>query len=483
MKMKKRLINFMLVFFSILSFNVLAQSRGLIFDDAAYDKVLLKASLTRSLYDTVPARASLKKYSPTPKNQGKYGTCVGWATAYSARTIAMAQYNGWTNKSTITNNAFSPGFIYRLIKADYYCKSGSSIYHALEVMKRLGVPKYSQFNQSCPNNIPNQIYSKASVYKIQDFVRLFNTNDGQSQKINRVRKSLSEGKPVVIGMNTPNSFDRVRRKLWEPKANENPWIAYGGHAMTVIAYDNNKYGGAFELQNSWGTWWGNRGYIWIKYQDFANYTKYAFELIDKPKPKPSYKPDLSGKMRFLLENGDEMQANLSNGTYLMKGSYSSGTRFRLYISNNEPAYVYAFGSDMTGKIYPIFPHQPGISPALTYKRNEVPIPDENHYIVMDNTIGRDFFCVLYGKEPLDIDLILRQVEQANLNEKGLIVLPAISKPEEQTKSSLLQKVRKVLVNNAVASSHIRYSNRGIGFAAMSHGKTVVPLCVEIMHTR
>jgi len=479
--MKKLFINFMLVFFSISSLNALAQSRGLVFDDAAYDKVLLKASLTRSLYDTVPSRASLKKYSPTPKSQGKYGTCVGWATAYSARTIAMAQYNGWTNKSTITNNAFSPSFIYRLIKADYYCKSGSSIYEALKVMKRLGVPKYSQFNQSCPNRVPNQVYTKASPYKIQDFVRLFNRGDGNTQKINRVRKSLSEGKPVIIGMNTPKSFDKVRGNFWQPKANESPRISYGGHAMTVIAYDNQKYGGAFELQNSWGTWWGNRGYVWIKYQDFANFTKYAFELIDKPKPKPSYIPDMSGKMRFLLANGGEMAAELVNGTYRMKHSYPSDTRFRLYLSNNEPAYVYAFGSDMTGKVYPIFPHKPGISPALTYKRNEVPIPDENHYIVMDNTVGRDFFCVLYGKEPLDIDTIRRRVEQANLSEKGLIVLPAIS--EEPTQSRFFQNLRKIIANQTVESRNIRYSNRGIGFSAMSHGKTVVPLCVEMVHTR
>ena len=472
------------ILLSIFSLNALAQSKGLIFDDAAYDNVLLKASLTRGLYDRVPSRASLKKYSPTPKSQGKYGTCVGWASAYAARTIAMAQHKGWTNKSKITNNAFSPGFIYRLIQQnDYYCKNGSAIPHALEVMKQIGVPKYSQLNDSCPNRISNQAYTKASPYKIQDFVRLFNRRDAKTQKINRVRKSLSEGKPVIIGMNTPDSFQRVYgNKLWQPKSSESPTVSYGGHAMTVIAYDNNKYGGAFELQNSWGTRWGNNGYIWIKYQDFANYTKYAFELIEQPKPKPSYRTDLSGKMRFLLDNGDEMKAELVNGSYKMKRPYASGTRFRLYLSNNEPAYVYAFGSDMTGKVYPIFPHQPGISPALTYKRNEVPIPDENHYIAMDNTIGHDFFCVLYSKEALDIDDIHRRLER-NVSEKGLIVVPAISSGEEQTHSNFLQKVIQTLSNKVVDSRHIRYYKRGIGFSAKSHGKTVVPLCVELEHTR
>jgi len=78
----------------------LAQSqyrKGLIFDDGAYNKVLLKAPLSRRLY-VVQARASLKQYSPTPKSQGLYGTCTGWATAYSARTISHAKRNGWTKK-------------------------------------------------------------------------------------------------------------------------------------------------------------------------------------------------------------------------------------------------------------------------------------------------------------------------------------------------------------------------------------------------
>jgi len=259
--------------------NVLAQSqyrKGLIFDDGAYNKVLLKAPLSRRLY-VVQARASLKQYSPTPKSQGLYGTCTGWATAYSARTISNAKRNGWTNKKNITKQAFSPAFVYHLIKSknDDNCSGGSVISTALEKMKNLGVPKHSEFKQQCPSNIPNLVYDKAAPYKIKDYVRLFNQTDPNNEKIDRVRKSISEAKPVIIGMNTPDSFQRPRNKFWQPAANENPTINYGGHAMTVISYDEDKYGGAFEIQNSWGTNWGNGGYIWIKYQDFANFTKYA----------------------------------------------------------------------------------------------------------------------------------------------------------------------------------------------------------------
>ena len=39
------------------------------------------------------------------------------------------------------------------------------------------------------------------------------------------------------------------------------------HAFTVVSYDDFKLGGALELQNSWGTDFGDQGFIWIKYSD------------------------------------------------------------------------------------------------------------------------------------------------------------------------------------------------------------------------
>jgi hypothetical protein len=185
------------------------------------------------------------------------------------------------------------------------------------------------------------------------------------------------------------------------------------------------------------------------------------QLIDEPKPKPVSVPDLSGKVKFVLANRKEMQAKWMGEHYKIKKAYRSGTRFRLYISNNEPAYVYAFASDLTGGVYPIFPHKKGISPALTYTGNEVAIPDEDHYIAMDDTVGSDFLCVLYAKEELDIDAIRQRVAAAS--------------------GDFVTKVKKALGNQSVMPSDIKYTKSKIEFSAVSHGKTVVPLIVETKH--
>lgn len=49
----------------------------------------------------------------------------------------------------------------------------------------------------------------------------------------------------------------------------NPWFCFGSvnHAIILCGWDDSKCsgGGAWRLKNSWGTSWGESGYMWIKY--------------------------------------------------------------------------------------------------------------------------------------------------------------------------------------------------------------------------
>ena len=59
-----------------------------------------------------------------------------------------------------------------------------------------------------------------------------------------------------------------------------------GHAMLIIAYDDDKYQneGAFQILNSWGAEWGRNGKIWMRYSDFV-------KLVD-------FREDEEGKLNF-----------------------------------------------------------------------------------------------------------------------------------------------------------------------------------------
>jgi len=159
-----------------------------------------------------------------------------------------------------------------------------------------------------------------------------------------------------------------------------------------------------------------------------------------------------------------MPATFNGEYFVMNNSYSSGTLFELIISNNEPAYVYAFSSDLTYKTYKIFPFTERMVAYLPYKQNNVAIPDEESYNVLDETTGTSYFCFLYSKEDLDIDRIMIEME----NNEG----------------SFWERLNKVLDNKKIIKENILYNYDGkINFKAKSKGKTIVPVLVEINHIK
>lgn len=437
-------------------------------DEYYNNEVQVKAKLTNSNYRDIASKASVKQYAPIPQSQGQYGTCAAWATGYCARTILEAKRYGWTDKKKITENVFAYGFIYRITSSSAKCW-GAYTSKCVENMKNIGIPKLTDYSVHCPqDDIPDHVYQTAAKYKIKDFVKLWDdyTNTSNKERIDAAKKSLAEGNPIAISMICPSSFHYPQGDVWTPteSPNDNPDHPHGRHAMCVVGYDDDKYGGAFEIQNSWGEDWCNGGYIWVRYKDFADFVYQAVELIHFD-PVVNQDVALSGSLRFQLDTGKDMAVSLnSEKTYKMSQAYRSGTRFRLYITNNEPAYVYAFGSDLTAKTYQIFPHRPEVSAALTYSRNDVALPSEENHIRMDNNVGTDYMCVLYSKEPLNVDEIRKNVE----NQSSIY--------------SFKQRVENAVGSKLMKGSEINYSSSGkISFNGKAKGKSVAALFVEIEH--
>jgi hypothetical protein len=73
-----------------------------------------------------------------------------------------------------------------------------------------------------------------------------------------VRKALSGGCPVQVGMNTGPAFSNVGRD-GVFNAAEPPSGRHGRHAMLIVGYTGNFY----IVKNSWGESWGDKGYSYI----------------------------------------------------------------------------------------------------------------------------------------------------------------------------------------------------------------------------
>jgi hypothetical protein len=234
-----------------------------------------------------------------------------------------------------------------------------------------------------------------------------------------VKKSLTEGKPVIIGMNTPDSFTDAK-DVWQPK--ESPDTYYYGHAMCVVGYDDNRYGGAFEVLNSWGRKWGNGGYIWIPYRTFVDFVKEGYEIIENI---ASYSDTVKfeGFLRMEIFGEKKIDGVTSaqftyagNGFYKATEIFRGGTYCRFVIGAGESAYVYVFtvfqpeGDSRFYSPVLLFP-QAGISSLLTY--NDVVLPAEDRMFTLNTQDGIEYVITLYSKQALDIQNVMRHFESAN----------------------------------------------------------------------
>lgn len=458
---------------------------GLDFSQEKYEATTLSAPILTRNYTALPKSFSLKAYAPTPGNQGNQPSCVGWASGYGARTIAFAIKNNWKyNTTKINQNAFSPSFVYNQIKSygDDACKRGSYIADAMKLMNNSGILKKSAFAYN-PTNCttkPNSYgLQLAKNNKIISYERLARW-DNPYNLVGKVKKALANKNPVVVGM---FNYGRLSGpgEVWTA-----PTVpAKGGHAMVVVGYDDTKYGGAFEIMNSWGTQFRNNGFFWVKYNDFKKHIKTAYVLIDNAESKPDIvntnttvtkSNTIAGEIKLKLSSGRNMVPTLANEakrnfnivkasetTYAINKSYTSGTQFRIYLQSKQRGYVYLIGygsSDKSvNKLYPF----DNYSDFFNYSNSEIAIPNEDYYIEFDNKPGRDILCVLYSKEKLDINSIVNKARYGS--------------------GDFVSRVKKAIQYKMYKGEDISFENDRIAFKAATSSSTakVVPIFIQMNH--
>lgn len=428
------MLPFIFLLLGTFTFAQTQRSTGLLFDDEAYEKTPLKArNVAFQDVVTEATLASLKQFVPKIADQGGYGTCVGWSSAYYGRTILEARLTANTDSISITENTFSPAFTYlnANIENDYNCQGGAFIAKALKGMVEKGVPYYRDFDVMCETIIPDNILAQAQEHKIKDFTRLFDADESDEEKVDGVKRSLLNGNPVIIGFKVENSFFSAKN-VYEP----DNLGTDGGHAMCVVGYDDDKYGGSFEVVNSWGPSWGNKGYMWIRYSDFPKYTRYAFEMIPETS-KPKEKRILAGELQLKLRDDSNMsvlkeesnynssvygfqqvvveEETQSIGDYVTEDIYPIGTRYRMVTTVNEPCYIYVLGADSKNPSSLLFPNEESISPYINGENAEVIIPftkpNAKVFFELNQDVESDYTIVVFSLEKIDIKAVKKQMDE------------------------------------------------------------------------
>jgi C1A family cysteine protease len=222
---------------------------------------------------SLPASKDLTSYFPPIGNQGRYGTCVAWATGYNMMSTIRGMKRGLSSSAMADrSNQISPLDLFVAIpdaKKGSNC-GGTNFESALDVMQQRGVASMATAPYGTTINCSSSSMQTAwSADAPNNKIKYWRKIDPTA---NSIKQHIANNMPVMIGAKLADNF-----MTWNSDAvlssntTYNQVGQHAGHALIISGYDNSKgANGAFKVVNSWGTSWGSRGYIWVDYNFMIN---------------------------------------------------------------------------------------------------------------------------------------------------------------------------------------------------------------------
>lgn len=248
-----------------------AHRSGMLFEDSTY-RESTPVDPTRSS-EGLASFLSLKKYCPAVRDQGSMPMCVAFSIC-NAMSIRLA-LSCEKQTGRLVKKTFSPSFVYNQIHEKPGCFIGAFLSKGLKLANTQGVSLESVFftdTTDCGRSITPAAQENAQHYRITSFVSLFDPDAPGDKKLLEIKKSLSSELPVIVGMRVDKPFCELPLGgRWSPTG-EKP----AGHALVVIGYDDRTK--TVELLNSFGTNWGNYGFITLDYTTFVKHLRYGWEI-------------------------------------------------------------------------------------------------------------------------------------------------------------------------------------------------------------
>jgi len=238
----------------------------------------------------------LRSRCPPVYNQGRLGSCT-------ANAIGGAfQFD--LEKQGLPDFVPSRLFIYyneRAMEGTVNWDAGAYIRDGVKSVNRQGTCHESMwpYDTSKYRIQPTRAcYSQAQNAKLVKYARV-------SQKVEDLKAALVyEQVPIVFGFRVHRSFHgwKVRttgRMPMPGPPNVDPVM--GGHAVTIVGFIDAEQ--VFIIRNSWGTFWGDRGYFYMPYKFIENprecndfwLIRYVSERTGGKTAKPVAAPKMSAE--------------------------------------------------------------------------------------------------------------------------------------------------------------------------------------------
>lgn len=227
--------------------------------------------LTKSLSIEEPPVPKIVDWTETMspvKDQGRLGSCVGFATAAMKEWQEQREHDkevsdGKKYVREEDHYDLSEAWIYWKCKEiDPWPNSeGTSIRCAMQVLHKQGVP--------CEEAYPYSDRYKGKPESWAKLIAKWGMIDSywRCNDLNELKVALVDG-PVVIGVACFNGIfsPNADGDVAYPKDTES---VLGGHAICAVGYENGN--SRIKFKNSWGTGYGLDGYAYLSYEYIRNF--------------------------------------------------------------------------------------------------------------------------------------------------------------------------------------------------------------------